>query len=53
MGLLGGLFITSMLTRTMLAPITIYSQLVGYKMKLMKPDMDDLQAKYKRYSQQG
>lgn len=53
MGLLGGLVITTLATRLALTPITLYGLLTGQKMKLLQPDNDEIQAKFKQYSKQG
>jgi len=41
MGLCGGLLVTSLASRMIFMPIQIYSQTLGWKMKLLAPDMDE------------
>ena len=40
MGLCSGLVVVTLATRFLIMPVTMYSQIVGYKMKLLQPDMD-------------
>lgn len=42
LGLGFGLMITSLVTKLALSPITLYSQMIGHKMKLLEPDTEDM-----------
>lgn len=53
MGLTFGLILSTLATRLFFVPSTLYSQIVGHKMKLLQPDNDEMTSAYKRYSQQG
>jgi len=49
LGLCFGLAATTLGTRMLLVPIMTYSQMIGYKMKLLAPDTDDHTNAMKRY----
>ena len=49
LGMCGGLILTAALTKFAFLPIGIYSQLTSHKLKLLQPDMDEIQSKIKRY----
>lgn len=53
LGLTFGLIVSTLATRLFFVPSTLYSQIVGHKMKLLQPDNDEMTAAYKRYTQQG
>lgn len=53
MGMCGGLILTAFATRAIFLPIGFYGQIIGYKMKLLAPDMEEFQANMKRYQKQG
>ena len=48
-GYFGGLVIVSLVYRMIFFPASLYSQLIGYKMKLMRLDMEEFTANIKRY----
>merc|ERR1712086_46699 len=41
MGMCGGLILTAFATRAIFLPIGFYGQIIGYKMKLLAPDMEE------------
>lgn len=51
MGMGFGVVSTALVMRGMFAPVIIYSQTVGMKMKLMGPDQDEVTAAMKRHQQ--
>jgi hypothetical protein len=53
LGLCGGLVLTALATRLVFMPLTIYSQVVGHKMRLLGPDIEVHSDAVKRYSKQG
>ncbi len=53
MGLTAGLLLTALGTRMLFVPSTLYSQVLGHKMKLLAPDMDELNANYKKFAKRG
>ena len=53
MGLCYGLMATAFATRLCFTPLAIYSQMVGHKMKLLGPDIDEMTSAMKRYTKQG
>lgn len=48
-----GLIAASFLSRGLFAPVIVYSQTVGMKMKLLQPDTDEVMAAMKRHQQMG
>lgn len=53
LGLGWGLIVSTLLARAIFVPGMVYSQMIGYKMMLMRPDIDEIQASMKRYQSQG
>jgi len=53
MGLTAGLVLTALSSRLLFVPTTLYSQVLGHKMKLLAPDMDELNANFKKYAKRG
>lgn len=49
LGMCGGLMITAAATRMFFVPMGVYGQTISYKMKLLAPDVDEMQANMKRY----
>ena len=41
-GMCGGLIVTAACTRLLFVPLGIYGQTIGYKMKLLAPDVDEM-----------
>ena len=52
-GLGAGLLITSIGARLVFLPIMVYSQISGIKVKLLQPDQEELQERYKRATKAG
>jgi hypothetical protein len=50
MGLGFGLIVCSVITKSIFAPIILYGQSVGIKMRLLAPDSDEMMANIKRLS---
>jgi hypothetical protein len=50
-GLTYGLVVMATATRFFFIPIQLYSQIIGHKMKLLQPDLDEIKSNIKRYSQ--
>ena len=50
MGLCGGLVLVTLATRMVIMPVTMYSQITAYKLRLLQPDMNEGQAKMRRYA---
>jgi hypothetical protein len=50
MGLGFGLIVSSMISKSVFAPIILYGQSVGIKMRLLAPDSDEMMANIKRLS---
>ena len=50
LGMCGGLLLTAAATRLVFVPIGMYAQITSYKLKLLQPDMDEIQANMKRYN---
>ena len=48
-GMCGGLLAVSLGSRLIFVPLQLYQQILGWKMKLLAPDMDIIQANTKRY----
>ena len=48
-GLSYGLLVMATATRFIFLPVQLYSQIVGHKMKLLQPDMDEIRDNVKRY----
>jgi len=44
-----GIVLASLTSRLIFAPLAIYSQTIGLKMKLLQPDSDELMASMKRH----
>lgn len=53
LGLGMGMVISSLITKGVFAPVIVYSQIVGQKMRLMQPDIDEITASVKRYQSSG
>jgi hypothetical protein len=45
----GGLIMTAFATRAIFLPLGFYGQLIGYKMKLLAPDTEEITNNIKRY----
>jgi hypothetical protein len=52
-GLGFGLIVSSVISKSVFAPLILYGQSVGIKMRLLAPDQDEMMANMKRLSSQG
>jgi membrane protein insertase Oxa1/YidC/SpoIIIJ len=50
LGLGWGLIVSTLTMRALFVPSLMYSQITGFKMMLLKPDVDEMTASVKRYS---
>jgi membrane protein insertase Oxa1/YidC/SpoIIIJ len=53
LGLGFGIMLSTMITKSVFIPGIIYGQMMGIKMQLLKPDLEESQTAMKRYQSQG